>query len=334
MEQADEAVRAVAGASKHQILYFAHGPQDLYDLIRSHVPEGCELLTLETNTVEERLEKLRETEVVVLAGAYFDRRYLAAAPKLRLVHFQGVGYHDSVDVAALAQAGIPLAIAPGGTGEGVSEHTIMMMLAVCKRLPFVDAEIRRGVWHAHDMRTESRQLYGKTVGILGLGRIGQAVAARLHAFGVRLIYTDIVGFPPELERDLHVERVSLDELLAQSDVLTLHVPLTPQTDRMMNAARFAAMKPGAIFINCARGPLVDEPALAAALASGHLGGAGLDVQELEPPAHPNIFAGFHNMVMTPHIAPGTIDAMHMKMADVFANVRRLYAGEPLHDVVA
>ncbi|MCC7272548.1 MAG: 2-hydroxyacid dehydrogenase [Alphaproteobacteria bacterium] len=312
-------------------LYFAHGNPELYDLVRGHVPSGCTLLTLDTDTVAERLEKLREAEVIVLAGAYLDRRYIAAAPRLRLVNFQGVGYHDAVDVDALAERGIALAIAPGGTGEGVSEHTIMMMLATYKRLAFVDAEIRRGVWHAHDMRTESRQLYGKTVGILGLGRIGREVARRLRAFGVELIYTDIANFPRELEEELAVRRVSFDELLARSDVLTLHVPLTPETRHLMNAVSLAQMKPGAVLINCARGPIVDSAALAAALEKGHLSGAGLDVMEVEPPAHPGPFDHFRNVVMTPHIAPGTIDAMHMKMADVFANVRRLMEGAPLAD---
>ncbi|MGE0714764.1 MAG: 2-hydroxyacid dehydrogenase [Alphaproteobacteria bacterium] len=314
-----------------KVLYFAHGTAELYDLVRSHLPPGCELVTLATNTVDERLEKLPDAEVIVLAGAYLDRRYIAAAPKLRLVNFQGVGYHDAVDVAALAERGIALAIAPGGTGEGVSEHTIMMMLAVYKRLAFVDAEIRRGVWHAHDMRTESRQLYGKTVGILGLGRIGKEVARRLRAFGVELIYNDIANFPSTLEEELAVTRVTFPELLERSDILTLHVPLTPDTKHLMNAATIGRMKPGSVLINCARGPIVDSAALAAALASGHLGGAGLDVMEVEPPVHPGPFDGFRNVVMTPHIAPGTIDAMHMKMADVFANVRRLMTGEPLAD---
>lgn len=326
--------RAEAAQQRPKVLYFAHGPAELYDLLRSHAPPECELVTLETNTVEERLEKIRDAEVVILAGAYLDRRYLAAARRLRLVHFQGVGYHDAIDVAALAEAGIPLCIAPGGTGEGVSEHTIMLILAVCKRLAFVDAEIRRGVWHAHDMRTESRQLYGKTVGIVGLGRVGRAVAHRLRAFGVRMIYHDIAEIPAETERALDVTRVGFEALLAEADVVTLHVPLTEQTHQMMNAARFAAMKPGAIFINCARGPLVDEASLAAALASGHLGGAGLDVMVSEPPRFPTPFDSFRNVVLTPHIAPGTIDAMHMKMDDVFANVRRLLAGEALSDVVA
>lgn len=318
----------------HKILYFAHGNAELYDLVRQHVPDGCELLTLERNSVEERIEKLREAEVIVLAGAYLDRRYLAAAPKLRLVNFQGVGYHDAVDVEALVERGIPLAIAPGGTGEGVSEHTIMMILAAYKRLTFVDAEIRRGVWHAHDMRTESRQLYGKTVGILGLGRIGREVARRLGPFGVTLIYHDLLEMEPELEASLAVTRVSFDALLAESDVLTLHVPLTPQTHHLMNADTIGRMKRGAVLINCARGPIVDEPALAAALRDGQLSGAGLDVMEVEPPAHPTPFDGMRNVVMTPHIAPGTIDAMHMKMADVFANVRRLLAGEAIADRVA
>lgn len=319
--------------SSFKVLYFGFANEALYELIRSHAPEWCEVMTLKTNTIDERMDKLPEATAVIHAGPYFGQSFIDVAKNLRLVNFQGVGYQDSIDAKALAAAGIPLAIAPGGTAEGVSEHTIMLMLAAYKRLAYVDAEIRRGVWHAHDLRTESRQLFGKTVGIVGLGRIGRAVAARLRPFGVKVVYTDIVDMPQGLEEELGVTRMSLDALLSTSDIVTLHVPLVADTHHLMNAERLALMKRGAVVINCARGPVVDQQALAAALQSGHIGGAGLDVMEVEPPAHPTPFDEFRNVVLTPHIAPGTIDAMNMKMADCFANVRRLYHGEPLVDVV-
>ncbi|WP_198883865.1 2-hydroxyacid dehydrogenase [Acuticoccus mangrovi] len=315
----------------HKILYFALADQALYDLIGSHVPEGCELVTLSSDSDEERLARLAEAEVIVLAGKHLDRRYIEAAPHLKLVNFQGVGYHDAADIETLKAHGIPFAIAPGGTAEGVSEHTIMMILATYKRLAFMDSEIRAGVWHAHDMRPKCRQLYGKVVGILGLGRIGRAVASRLQAFGVKVIYNDIAAIPPEVEAQCGAEAVSFDELVERSDVLTLHVPLTELTADIMNAETIARMKPGAILVNCARGGVVNEPALLAALQSGHLAGAGLDVRASEPPKQPDPFATLENVVMTPHVAPGTLDAMHMKMADVFENVRRLYAGEEIRD---
>lgn len=319
--------------SRPKLLYFVLGNAALYDLVRGAVPDGYELVTLETGSEAERLAKLADAEVVIVGGHRLSREHIAAAPRLRLVHHQGVGYHDTCDVDALRERQIALALAPGGTSIGVSEHAVMMMLAVCKRLAFLDAELRRGVWHANDLRAESRQLHGMTVGIVGLGRIGREVARHLQGFGVTLVYHDILDMPAELERELKVRRVTFDELLAVSDMVTLHLPLTEQSFHMLNRETIGRMKPGAMLINCARGPIVEEPALVEALRSGHLAGAGLDTFEIEPPPHPTPFAEFHNVVLTPHNSPGTRDAMAMKMDDIFGNIRRFFAGESLIDRV-
>ena len=320
-------------AARPKVLYFVQGNAPLYELVQGAVPDGFELLTLERGDEAERLEKLRDAEVVIVGGTRLARHHIDAAPRLRLVHHQGVGYHDTVDVDALRERQVALALAPGGTSIGVAEHTLMMMLAVCKRLAYLDAELRRGVWHANDMRAESRQLFGMTVGIVGLGRIGREVARHLQGFGVTLVYHDIVDMADELERELKVRRVGFDELLAISDMVTLHLPLTELSHHMMNRETIGRMKPGAMLINCARGPIVEEAALVEALRSGHLSGAGLDTFEVEPPPHPTPFAEFRNVVLTPHNAPGTRDAMAMKMVDIFTNVERFYRTEPLIDRV-
>ena len=320
-------------ASRPKVLYFIQGNAPLYELVRSELPDGYELVTLDGGDEAERLEKLRDAEVVIVGGTRLARHHIEAAPRLRFVQHQGVGYHDTVDVDALRERQIALALAPGGTSIGVSEHTIMMMLAVCKRLAYLDAELRRGVWHANDMRAESRQLFGMTIGIIGLGRIGKEVARHLQGFGVTLLYHDILEMPAEVERELKVQRVSFDALLQASDLVTLHLPLTEQSFHMMNRETIARMKPGAMLINCARGPIVEETALVEALRSGHLAGAGLDTFEIEPPPPPPPFAEFRNVVLTPHNAPGTRDAMRMKMADIFHNVQRFYRSEPLIDRV-
>jgi len=323
----------MADTPRPKVLYFAHGNQPLYDLLRETAPPGLEVMTLEHGTVEERLARLAETDVLIQGGHRLERKFIEAAPNLRLVHHQGVGYHDTVDVEALRERQIPLCIAPGGTSIGVSEHALMLMLATCKRLPYLDSELRQGRWHANTLRAESRQIHGMTIGIVGLGRIGKEVARHLMGFGVSLLYTDILEMPAEIERELKVTRTSLDELLARSDIVTLHVPLTPDTRHLINDATLARMKAGAILINCARGPVVEEAALVKALESGHLGGAGLDVFEIEPPAHPTPFARFRNVVLTPHNSPGTRDAMRLKFSDIFANIERFYRGEPLENRV-
>src|SRR5258708_16545234 len=156
-----------------KVLYFRPGNEALYDLVRSEMPGGYELVTLASGEDAERLAKIADCEAVIVGGFALTRPYIEAAHRLRLVQHQGVGYHDTVDLEALRERQIALALAPGGTSVGVSEHAIMLMLAVCKRLPFVDAELRQGRWHANDLRAESRQIHGMTVRILGLRRIGK-----------------------------------------------------------------------------------------------------------------------------------------------------------------
>lgn len=320
--------------TRSKVFYFAFAEQSMYDMMRSDKPDEFDLITLETNTDEERIEKIRDVEYLILGGPHLSPKFLEAAGRLRLIVLNGVGYHDYVDVNLLRTRGITLGIAPEGLDIGVSEHTIMLMLAVGKRLPYLDAELRRGKWHSYSLRAESRQLFGATVGIIGMGRIGRAVARRLKGFGVTTICYDILGVDPEIERELNVQRCSFDELLASSDIVTLHLPLTAESRHMMNRNAFAKMKRGSMLINCARGPIVDEAALAEALDSGQLGGAGLDVFETEPPAHPIRFSGYRNVVVTPHNAGGTRDLLQMRFRAIWDNISKFHRDEPINHMVS
>jgi phosphoglycerate dehydrogenase-like enzyme len=229
---------------------------------------------------------------------------------------------------------VRLAVTPQGTSEGVAEHAIMMMLATGRRLAFCDAELREGRWHSNTFRSTARQLFGATVGIVGLGRIGKQVAKRLIGFETRTIYTDLLEMEPEVERELRVSRASLGEILERSDFITLHLPLTDSSHHMIDAAAIAKMRPGTTLINCARGPVASQEALLDALRSGHLGGVGLDVFEVEPLPAPNPFAEFPNVVMTPHHAPGTRDTMLIKFSEIFANADRFFVGERMENEIS
>jgi phosphoglycerate dehydrogenase-like enzyme len=312
-----------------RVLYFSHATSELYAMIREHVPPGFDLVTLERDDDAERMARIADCEVVIVAGHRFGAAAITAAKRLRLVLHQGVGYHDTVDTDALKQREIALAITPEGTAIGVSEHTVMLMLAVCKRLPFVDAELRAGRFHVNALRAVSRELFGRTIGYIGMGRIGQAVAARLRAWDTTGIYTDPIALTPQREAELGLRRTTHDELLATADIVTLHLPLTAQTRGMIGAAAFARMKPGAMLINAARGGIVDEAALVAALDGGRLAGVGLDVFTAEPMPRDHPLFRFPNVVLTPHIAVGSRDAFHTKMSAVFANAERFYRGEKL-----
>jgi phosphoglycerate dehydrogenase-like enzyme len=193
--------------------------------------------------------------------------------------------------------------------------------------------MRQGHFHVNSVRHVSYELCGKTIGIIGLGRIGKGVAERLKPFQVRTIYHDILMFPAELERNLGVTRVPFERLLAESDIVTIHVPRTPSTVDMFDAAAFGRMKPTAFLVNTARGGIVDEDALATALDKGTILGAALDVFEKEPARKDHPLYRFPNVVLTPHIAAGTRDAFEAKMAHIFKNLDAFFNGRPIEDQV-
>ena len=317
------------------VFYNSHATRDVYDIIRAAVPGGFELLTLDADSDEERKAKLAATDVAIVASHPLRKHLIDAATHLRLVQHQGVGWQDTVDAPALFARGIRLAMTPQGTTVGVAEHTILLMLAACKLLPHADRELREGRFHINALRPHSRELAGRTIGYLGFGRIGQAVAERLRAFGCTAIYHD-PALPPDAARDatLAARAVSVEVLLREGDVLSLHVPLTRETRGLIGREALALMKPDAILVNTARGGIVDEDALAEALADGRLAAAGLDVFAQEPPDPAHRLFALRNVVVSPHISAGTRDALTTKMRAAFANIERFYRGEPLaHEVV-
>lgn len=320
---------------RRKVLYLIKANEDFYDLIRSVMPEDrYELLTLQDGSAEERRSLLAQAELVIVGGARMSEEDVDAAVNLRLVLHQGVGYHDTVATKNLMERQIRLAVTPQGTSEGVAEHTIMMMLAVGRRLAFCDSELRKGNWHSNTFRSTARQLFGSTVGIVGFGRIGKQVAKRLIGFNAKTIYTDIIEIEKDIEEELQASRVTLEVLLKESDFVTLHVPLTDATHHMIDKEALDMMKPGATLINCARGPVVSELALIDAMKNRRLGGAGLDVFEKEPPPNPNPFADFENVVLTPHHAPGTRDTMMIKFREIFANADRFFSGDRMENEIS
>ncbi len=320
---------------KKKVLYLVKADDNFYDLIRSVTPsDRYELMTLIDGSIEERKRLLSQAEMVIVGGAKMTAEDAEAAFNCRVVLHQGVGYHDTVATDVLMKRQIRLAVTPQGTSEGVAEHAIMMMLATGRRLAYCDSELREGRWHSNTFRSSARQLFGSTVGIIGFGRIGKQVAKRLIGFGTTTIYTDLLEMSPEIEAELKVTRVDIDTLLATSDFVSLHVPLTELTHHLIDEVALNKMKAGGTLINCARGPVVSEVALIAALKSGHIGGAGLDVFEVEPPAAPNPFADFANVVLTPHHAPGTRDTMIVKFKEIFANADRFFNGERMENEIS
>lgn len=248
----------------------------------------------------------------------------------KLVMHNGVGY-DAIAIDDLVAKGIPVAATPAMTPEGVAEHVFMMILSLSKQLPAVRESMRSGEWNMFGWREGSHNVAYKTLGIVGLGRIGKRVAHLASAFDCKVLYHDIVAGPPELEERYNLTRVGLDELLASSDIVTLHVPLTDETTNMMAQEQFEKMKLNSLFINASRGPTYDLDALYDAVMSGHLFGAGLDVFNPEPAPLDHPIFQLPNVICTPHVASGTVERQYAINAAQFENCRRVLDGEePLH----
>ncbi|HKU23293.1 MAG TPA: phosphoglycerate dehydrogenase [Terriglobales bacterium] len=241
--------------------------------------------------------------LIVRSAVYVDSVLLEHARKLRVIGRAGVGV-DNIDLEAATRKGIAVMNTPGANAVAVAEHTFGLMLALARHLCRADQGIHAGKWEKKAL--QGTELRGKTLGIVGLGRIGMEVAKRAGVFGMKVIAHDPF-ISTAVTRELGIRLTELDEVYRESDYLTLHVGLTPQTAHMINAESLTRLKRGARLINCARGELVDAAALAEALKSGHLGGAGLDVFEVEPPKG-SLLLELGNVVLTPHIGGSTHEA--------------------------
>jgi phosphoglycerate dehydrogenase-like enzyme len=316
---------------RHQICMTGAIARDRLPFYQALTPPEFELVWIDPATDRSTLrESLRDLE---FAYGFIPTGWLALAPKMRLVQFQGVGYVDSAVIEA-RQHGVPVAITPEGTCLGVAEHTILLILALYKHLIEAHNALSEGKWIHNRLRYTSYFLYGKVLGIVGLGRIGMDVVQRARGFEpVRIVYYDLFRKSPEEEARLGVEYLELDELLRTADIVSLHVFLSDRSRGMIGEREFGLMKPSAILINTSRGAVVDEQALYVALKDRRIWGAGLDAWTEEPTAPDNPITRLDNVVCSPHMATGTVDADRMKFEAAIANYRRVLRGEPPANVV-
>jgi D-3-phosphoglycerate dehydrogenase len=273
------------------------------DIILSALPQGWTITFAADKTREAQSEALSKADVAFVIAAPVTADLIGSAPHLKFIQKLGAGI-DRVDQGACAARGIAIARLNASNAVPVAEHTVLMMLSTLRHLPEIDRRTRAGEWLKEEGRARNQHMRGKTVGLLGLGAIGRVVAELLSGFGVSLIYHDPHRAGPEIETALKIRFVDLDELIETSDILSLHLPLTPQTRQIINSERIKRMKPGSVVINCSRGGLIDEEALADALMTGSLFGAGLDTFAVEPPSGSRLLAT-PNTVITPHFAGAT-----------------------------
>lgn len=259
-------------------------------------------------------------------GAFLD----AAGARLRIVANYAVGY-DNIDLSACRERGVVVTNTPDAVTEGTADAAVMHLLAAARRLSEADRYVRSGEWERHGVLGPDewigQPVAGRTLLIVGAGRIGYATALRMLGFGVRVRYVSREPKPVFEHAPVCAKRVDLEEGLAEADFVSVHTPLTDETRHLINAERLALMKPTAVIVSTARGPVIDESALAEALHAGTIFGAGLDVFEREPRVHERLRSA-PNVVMTPHFGSATTQSRADMTALTAANIRRVLAGEP------
>jgi phosphoglycerate dehydrogenase-like enzyme len=309
------------------VLFFTGLAPATAALLTQYAPPEYSVATYPTSLPDvEKLALIPDADFLILFPGQITEPVLRAAKRLRLIQLVSAGF-DKLDLNLCRELGIPVANNGGANAIDVAEHTLALILGFYRRMVTMDANVRHGRWSAIDSGTATYTIHGKTVGIIGLGKIGQRTAQLLTAFGARLLYYDPYPAPPAVEEALGVARVTLDELLRQSDIVTLHVPLNPQTKGLIGARELALMQPTALLVNTCRGPVIDEAALTAALQARQIAGAALDVLEKEPPVADNPLLALENVLFTPHTAGVTYDTWPRRGEFIFANLQRVWAGE-------
>jgi phosphoglycerate dehydrogenase-like enzyme len=312
-----------------RILLYPRLAEEGLQLAHSLLPPGFEMEVIGPEAKDSDLIKALAS-VSVMMG--FIRRSLpahvvSAMRHLKLIQLLSAGY-DKVDVAAMREFRVLVATNGGANSVAVAEHAIMLMLAVYRRLFGLCTEVKSWKWPS--AVTSSQRLYeleGKTVGLVGLGSIGREVAKRIRGFGASMMYYDVARLDAAIEESLGVQYVGFSELLRRVDILSLHVPLSPETHHMVGVDELRAMKRSAVLINTCRGGVVDEEALYGALREGIIAGAGLDTLEQEPPPINYPLVSLPNVTITPHSAGPTVESWPKRIRNAYANIQRVAVGQ-------
>ena len=304
-----------------------HHPLNEPALARELLPRGFELLVAEGGTPDFVAAAQRSDFVVGYSQPFIDDAFFKAAPNVKLVQLLSAGY-DRSNIEAHRRAGVPLCNNGGANSTAVAEHALLLMLATGRRLPWLHASTAAGRWRGNDLaNTKLYELRDKTLGIIGLGTIGKKVARLANAFGMHVQYYDVKRVPEETEDALQVRFRLMNEILRSSDIVSLHVPLLPNTRHLIGRDEIALLQPHAYLINTCRGPVIDEVALTEALSTGKLAGAGLDVFDQEPPPADNPLLALPNVVLTPHFAGPTWDNQVARFRNAFDNCQRVARGD-------
>ena len=314
-----------------KIAYFS-GVGGRAEVMLARAPDDLEVTVVDRGLSEaEQIDLCRDADAIISSDISVN--VLKECHNVKLIQTLSAGY-DRLDLETILEMGIPVANNGGANAISVSEQTIALMISIGRNLMAQwDSTTRQRQWRGALYQTELSELTDKTVGIVGLGRIGKHVAKRLTGFDTRTIYYDIIDIPQDIQRELKAEPVPFDELLETSDIVSLHAPLTRRTRGMMSDREFEMMKPTAFLINACRGPVVDEAALYRALTEGKIAGAGLDVLEVEPTPPDNPLFDLDNVVITPHMAGQSSETALRAANFACTNILRVLSGEEAESLV-
>ena len=291
--------------------------------------EVAEVVARTDITPEELVRDIKDFDaIIVRSRTKVTREVIEAASSLKIIARAGVGV-DNVDVAVATERGIMVVNAPESTSITVAEHTMGLILSLSRKISIADSSVKEGKWEKSQFM--GMELNGKTMGIVGMGRIGSQVVIRAKAFGMDIIVYDPY-ITPEAASDLGVEVVDLETLLKNADVITIHVPLTPETKHLISKPEFEMMKENTLIVNCARGGIINEDDLHEALSKGTIRGAALDVFENEPPVGSSLLE-LDNIVLTPHIAASTSEAQRDAAIIVAKEIKKVFKGESPRNVI-
>lgn len=306
--------------------------EDMHEAGKRILAERGEVIMAKTWKEEDLLAQVKDVDAIIIrANGSITARLMDAAPRLKVIGRHGIGV-DSIDLPAASARGIVVCNTPAANVESVAEHAVALMLAVSKQILRADKALRQGRWEAR-YDYIGQELFGRKLGLIGMGRIGTRVAEICHlGFGMPVVYYDLLDYP-QVEEKLDAGKALMEDVLKNADIISLHVPLSTATRNLIGREQFAMMKTGAILINTARGPVVDEAALVEALNTGKLAGAGLDVYCIEPTPRNNPLFRLENVVVTPHMAAHTEDALRMMSMIAQDVVRVLNGQDALYRVV-
>ena len=304
-----------------KILHTARYTGIPWKILKSVVPDGFSVETLEELSYESLLRQCVDADYLLVSGRLpIDERVLSAAKQLKMIQRTGVGI-EMLDIEAIKRHYIPVYVNSGVNARSVAEHTLTLILCCLKNIPRIDRQVKKGVWKKQQTGLTCNELYGKIVGLVGMGAIGRQVAGYLKAFGAKVLYTDIYRLNVQQEEELSLTYVpSFEAMLTQVDVLSFHCPLTKDNQDMLNVETIKLMKDGAMVVNTARGKLIEPNALYDALKTGKLRAAALDVHYEEPIKEAYNLAELNNVVMTPHIGGLTYEAFYSMMAGAVENI--------------